>query len=414
MRCGILGVGTELLFGHTINTNAAYLSKELNNLGFDVLYHFAVGDNEKRLRETIKHAMKKCDLIITTGGLGPTEDDITKETIAKVIKDELVMHAESFAALEKYAKVRGRRLTENNYKQAMMPTKAIIMENEAGTAPGFAVEEDGKIIISLPGPPREVRFMWEHKVKPYLIQKQSKSIVFRMIRTFGIGESLLETKLIDLIDKQSDPTIATYAKEGECMIRVASQRDSYDEAKSAVDEVCTKINEIIGDAVYSFDGEEFHQVIGKALIDKNISISSCESCTGGLFAEQLIRVPGISKVFDRGIVTYSNKSKMDELNVNAESLSKYTAESPEVALEMVRGLKSKTGSRLCISSTGVAGPEAYHGLDAGVMYIGIIFDDKEYVHEIKTNRKERNWNRQFCCLAMMEQIKKAISYKGKI
>ena len=184
MRCCILSVGTELLFGHTINTNAAYLSKELNLLGFDVMYHFVVGDNDGRLSETLKSALEKCDLIITTGGLGPTEDDITKETIADVFDEELVMHAESFAALERYAKKRGRKLTENNYKQAMMPQHAVVLDNEAGTAPAFALEKDGKIVISLPGPPREVHYVWEHEAKPFLLSKQDESIVYRMIRTY--------------------------------------------------------------------------------------------------------------------------------------------------------------------------------------------------------------------------------------
>lgn len=414
MRCCILSVGTELLFGHTINTNAAYLSKELNLLGFDVMYHFVVGDNDGRLSETLKSALEKCDLIITTGGLGPTEDDITKETIADVFGEELVMHAESFAALERYAKNRGRKLTENNYKQAMMPQHAVVLDNEAGTAPAFALEKNGKIVISLPGPPREVHYVWEHEAKPFLLSKQDESIVYRMIRTFGIGESLLETELLPLIDVQTDPTIATYAKEGECMIRVASKRKNFDEAKNAVDNICKEIENIIGDYIYSFDGEEFCDAIGNALIDRNISISACESCTGGAFSQMLVSVAGISKVFDRGLVTYSEIAKQDELGVNKESLEKYSAESPQVALEMAKGLRVKTGSKLCISSTGVAGPDAYHGLDAGTMYIGIVFGDYEHVHEVKTHRNDRNWNRNFCCLEMFNQIKKAIDYKGKI
>ena len=324
------------------------------------------------------------------------------------------MHAESFAALEKYAKKRNRKLTENNYKQAMMPQHAVVLDNEAGTAPAFALEKDGKIVISFPGPPREVHYVWKHEAMSFLLLKQEESIVYRMIRTFGIGESLLETELLPLIDVQTDPTIATYAKEGECMIRVASKRKDYDEAKNAVDKVCKDIGEIIGEYIYSFDGEEFCDAIGKALIDRNISISACESCTGGDFAQMLVSVSGISKVFDRGLVTYSERAKREELGVNKETLEKYTAESPEVALEMAKGLRAKTGSELCISSTGVAGPDAYHGLDAGTMYIGIVFGEYEHVHEVKTHRSDRNWNRNFCSLEMFNQIKKAIAYKGKI
>ena len=424
MRCAILSIGTEILFGQIVNTNTVYLTRELNNMGFDVLYHHTVGDNAARLKSIIQETYKDCDLIVCTGGLGPTEDDLTKETIAEAFDDKLEMHQESLEVLEAFAKRRGwKEITPNNYKQAMMPTKATVFQNDVGTAPAFALlgsvrnSEDNsvyenRIIVTMPGPPREMKWMWNNKIKPYLLGFSDKALSYKIIRTFGIGESKLETVLLPLIDSQTDPTIATYAKEGESSLRIASQRPTKEEADAAVMEMIDKVSEIIGKYIYSIEDEELHQVVGNYLIENDISISVCESCTGGMFASRLVEVPGISKVFDRGLVTYSNQAKIDELGVSKEILDTYGAESPEIAKEMAEGLYRVTGSRLCISSTGVAGPGNGKGpngeVPVGDMFIGVCFDGETYVKEMHTGRDDRVVNRNSCMLTMFDEARKTI------
>lgn len=408
MRTAILSVGTEILFGQIVNTNTVYLSQQLNNMGFDVLYHYTVGDNSGRLAEIIEMILKDCDLIITTGGLGPTEDDLTKETVAKVFDDTLVLHQESMDALLAYATQRGRTLTKNNYKQAMMPSRSVVFDNDAGTAPGFALENNGKIIICMPGPPREMKRMWTRRAQPYLMELSEGTIFYKMLRCFGIGESQLETELLPLIDSQTDPTIATYAKEGECSVRVASKRSTLEEAQNACDVTIDQIKNIVGEFIYSYDDEELHQVVGKKLIDKNITISACESCTGGMFASRLTEVSGISKVFNRSLVTYTYEAKIQELGVSKDTLQKYTAESPEVAKEMVEGLYAITGSDICISVTGLAGPTGNGIKEPGTMYIGIKYKGKTEVKEIITGRSDREKNRNFVVLHMFNLINKYI------
>ena len=438
MRCAILTIGTEILFGQIVNTNTVYLTRELNNMGFDVLYHHTVGDNAGRLKELILDTYQDCDLIVCTGGLGPTEDDLTKETIAEAFSDKLEMHQESLHELEAFAKRRGwKEITPNNYKQAMMPTKATVFLNQVGTAPAFALagkmDESGlkplslddydnnpanidpkgrKIIVTMPGPPREMKWMWGNNIKPYLLSFSDKALSYKIIRTFGIGESKLETVLLPLIDDQTDPTIATYAKEGESSLRIASQRPTKEEADQAVLDMLKKVESIIGKYIYSESDEELHQVVGNLLIEKGITISACESCTGGMFADRLVEVSGISEVFDRGLVTYSERSKMEELGVPKDLLDEFGAESPEVAASMAEGLALKTGSRLTVSSTGVAGPGSRMGpkkeIPVGDMFIGIHFDGNTYVKEMHTGRDDRVVNRNSCMLTMFDEIRKII------
>ncbi len=317
MKTAILSIGTELLFGQITNTNTVYLSQKLNMLGYDVMYHYTVGDNPERVRDMIRLAFQDCDLVITTGGLGPTQDDLTKEMVCQVMGDELVMMDEVMSELESYFEKLGRPMTENNKKQAYVPSRAEVFINHEGSAPGFALEKDGKYVICMPGPPREMTSMFEDSVMPYLQSMSEDVIYYRMLRAFGIGESALETKLLDLIDDQTDPTLATYAKEGECSLRIASKRKTEAEAREAVDEMVEKVKERVGEFIYSCDDEELVQVVCRKLMEKGLTLSSAESCTGGKFAAAVTDIPGISAVFQRGLVTYSNQAKMDELGVKA-------------------------------------------------------------------------------------------------
>ena len=405
MKTAILTVGTEILFGQIVNTNAAFLSQELQNMGYDVMYHYSVGDNPGRLKELINFAFHDCDLILTTGGLGPTQDDLTKEVIAEAMGDVIVENEECMKALLDNYKKAGRTMTPNNLKQGYMPSRARVLPNDAGTAPGFALEKDGKLIISMPGPPREMKRMFELQVKPILESMQDSVIFYRIIRTFGLGESSMETVLLPLIDGQTDPTIATYAKEGECSLRVASKRATKEEAVEAVDRMIEDVNKLIGEYIYSYDDEDLVDVVGKLLLEKHITISCAESCTGGLFAAALTDIPGISEVFERGIVTYSNRAKMEELGVKAETLDKFGAVSPETACEMASGLAEKTGSDLCISVTGIAGPGGGTAeKPVGLAYIGIAYKGQVKAVKSQYRNVSRKWNRHYALLGMLNQV----------
>lgn len=405
MKTAILSVGTEILFGQIVNTNTVYLSQQMNMLGFDVMYHYTVGDNPKRVEEMIDLAFQDCDLILTTGGLGPTQDDLTKEVACKALDDTLVMMDDVLEEITKYFKTLGREMTENNKKQAIMPSRATVFHNDAGTAPGFALEKDGKYIICMPGPPREMKRMFQKSVVPFLQSMIDGTLYYRQIRFFGIGESMLETQLLELIDNQTDPTLATYAKEGECSLRIASKRATEEDAEYAVDEMLEKVKERVGHYIYSCDDEELAQVVANRLMEQGLTLSSAESCTGGMFASTMTDIPGISQCFDRGLVTYSNQAKMEELGVSAETLEKFGAVSEETALEMVEGLKRVSGSDVCISVTGIAGPGGgSEEKPVGLVYIGFSYGDKKICKKIQMRNVNRSWNRHYTLLCMLNVI----------
>lgn len=405
MKTAILSVGTEILFGQIVNTNTVYLSQQMNMLGFDVMYHYTVGDNPKRVEEMIDLAFQDCDLILTTGGLGPTQDDLTKEVACKALDDTLVMMDDVLEEITKYFKTLGREMTENNKKQAIMPSRATVFHNDAGTAPGFALEKEGKYIICMPGPPREMKRMFQKSVVPFLQSMIDGALYYRQIRFFGIGESMLETQLLDLIDNQTDPTLATYAKEGECSLRIASKRATEEEAEHAVDEMLEKVKERVGHYIYSCDDEELAQVVADRLMEQGLTLSSAESCTGGMFASTMTDIPGISQCFDRGLVTYSNQAKMEELGVSAGTLEKFGAVSEETALEMVEGLKRVSGSDVCISVTGIAGPGGgSEEKPIGLVYIGFSYGDKKICKKIQMRNVNRSWNRHYTLLCMLNVI----------
>lgn len=409
MKTALLTVGTEILFGQIVNTNAVFLSRELNNLGYDVMYHYSVGDNPKRLEELIHFAFHDCDMIITTGGLGPTQDDLTKEVIAKAMGDVIVENEQCLEALKGYYEKVGREMTPNNLKQANMPSQAIPLPNDQGTAPGFWLEKEGKIIVSMPGPPREMTNMFDKQVKPRLEKLQDSVIYYRILRSFGLGESKMETMLLPLIDGQTDPTVATYAKEGECSLRIASKRPTLEEAKEAVDHMVAKVMDIIGEYVYSCDDEELIDVVGKLLLEKNITIACAESCTGGLFAGALTDVPGISKIFEKGFVTYSEEAKISELGVSPITIEKYGVVSAETAREMAEGLREKTGADLCISVTGIAGPGGgTEEKPVGLAYIGLAYGGEVTSVKSMYRNVSRKWNRNYAVLNMLYQIYRII------
>ncbi|KXG75812.1 competence/damage-inducible protein A [Thermotalea metallivorans] len=377
MNASIISIGTELLFGQITNTNTVFLSQKLNEIGINVYYHFTVGDNPKRLKETLLYAMEKSDLLITTGGLGPTQDDLTKETIARVFDRKMELHEPSYQKLYSFFSKLHRPMTENNVKQAYFPERAIILPNDDGTAPGFIVEEGEKVVISFPGPPKEMTNMFTNYALPYLLKKSNQVIHSKILRFFGIGESSLETELLDLITSQTNPTIAPYAKEGEVTIRITARAKNVEEAEGLIKPIVEEITSRLGEYIYSAHNEELVDVVGKKLMENGITVSLAESCTGGLICAKLTSVAGISQCLDRGIVTYSNEAKIHELGVQPETLKKYGAVSEETAREMVLGLKHKTGSALCLSVTGIAGPGGgTKEKPVGLIYMAAVYKDQ--------------------------------------
>ena len=400
MRTSIIAVGTELLFGQTVNTNATYLSRNLNLMGFDVMYHFVVGDNPDRLREKIGQAYEDTDLVILTGGLGPTQDDLTKEMVADYFGAEMYFDERAADEIRAFYASRGGKMPENNLKQAYLPEGCTPLYNASGTAPGFAYEKDGKVAMCFPGPPRELKWLFENGGRQYLEQFMDKKMYYRVIRTIGRGESDLEMDLMPLIDGQTDPTIATYAKEGECTLRVASQRDTMEEAKAAVDEMIVKVNELIGEYIYSYDDEELEEVVVKLLKEKHLKITSAESATAGMFASSIAEVPGASEILRYAYVTYSNEAKI-ALGVPAETIETYGVVSPQTAEAMALAAKAASGADMAVSVTGYAGPDADEGHEAGEAYIGYAYGDKSGSVPVFTHRNFRHWNRNYFRLRML-------------
>ena len=375
MQAEIIAVGTEILLGDILNTNAQYLALELAELGIDVHYQTVVGDNPKRLEDTLFHAFSRADLIITTGGLGPTEDDLTKETGAKYFQEELVLDERAFKRIQKYFQKTGREMTQNNKKQAFVPKNSTVLYNDNGTAPGIIIEKNQKIMIMLPGPPKETVPMFENQVKPYLQKRQEYTFVSRILRIAGVGESAMETKVKDLIDAQTNPTIAPYAKDAESILRITAKAKTKQEAQSMIAPVAEEIYNRFGHDIYAEGDTNMQTVTAQLLLKKAKTIATAQSCTGGAPASALVEYPGISSVFLDGTVTYSNEAKQKRLGVKQETLQKYGAVSAETAKEMAEGAANTAGTEIGLATTGIAGPNgAEENKPVGLVYIGLTID----------------------------------------
>ena len=380
MKVELVSVGTELLLGDIVNTNTAYLSKELAALGIGVYRQTTVGDNRERLLKTLETAFLENDTVIITGGLGPTDDDITKECAAEFFGRDFYFHEYSWVKiLERLTRAGRTVITENNKKQALIPDGAIVLENFCGTAPGIIIEENNKRIILLPGPPREMRDMFEKSVKPYLEKFSNKKFISKYIRFYGIGESLLETKIKDIMDNQTNPTLALYAKTGEVLLRITASSDEESECEKLIlgqlDVIESRVGEyiyLVGDENVSSSHTEMNSVVANLLVENNFTISTAESLTGGKITSMLVEKSGISNSLLEGIVCYSNESKVRTLGVKEESLEKYGVVSEKVAKEMVLGVANRLGSDFAIATTGIAGPNSDEsGKPVGLVYIGI-------------------------------------------
>lgn len=356
MDAEIIAVGSELLLGQIANTNAQYISQRLSSVGVNVYYHTVVGDNRKRLLEALEIACKRADIIITTGGLGPTMDDLTKETIAEFLGLELVLHQPSAQAIREFFARRGRTMTENNLKQAMFPREAIILPNDVGTAPGAIIEKDGRTFIMLPGPPYEMQPMFENHVIPYLAQKGNEKIFSRVLRIYGIGESAVEEMIKDLLENQTNPTIAPLAAYGEVTLRLTVKYHRSQDPLELMKPVEDEIRRRLGQAVYGVDDDRLETVVARLLKEKGLTLAVAESCTGGLISNLLTDVPGISENLLETCVTYSNQAKINRLGVKPETLEAYGAVSPQTAQEMAEGILKTSGADIGLAVTGIAGP----------------------------------------------------------
>ena len=406
----LVSVGTELLLGNIVNTNARYLSEKCAMLGLSVYYQTTVGDNEERLAEVIKTALNRSDIVILNGGLGPTEDDLTKETCAKVMGLPLVTDQHTKERLKEYYKGRKKEdLPESNWKQAVIPEGAVVFDNGNGTAPGLVVEQNGKTVILVPGPPNELYPMMEKQICPYLQKKNEEVILSQMVKICGFGESKVEEMILDLIDKQTNPTLATYAKQGEVHLRVTARAATEEEAKKLLKPMVKEIKKRFGEAVYTTDEKEtLTDVVVKLLKKHELTVTTAESCTGGLLAGTLVGVPGVSEVFREGFVTYSNKAKRKLLDVSKSTLKKYGAVSAQTAKEMAKGGVFATDADICVAITGLAGPDgATPEKPIGLVYIACYMNDKVHVEEFRF-RGERQKIRERSVVQALDVLRRSI------
>ncbi len=392
MTAELISVGTEILMGNIVNTNAQYLAAQCAGLGLSMYHQTVVGDNEERLAEAVRMALGRSDVVILSGGLGPTEDDLTRETCAEVMEMPLEPDEHTKERIREYFKNSTfKEIPENNWRQAMVPHGAAVLDNENGTAPGLILEKDGKCAILLPGPPNELISMFEGRVLPYLQRKQPELLVSQMVKICGVGESKVESELLDLIDAQTNPTIATYAKVGEVHLRVTARAANAEEGEKLLRPVVKEIRRRFGAAVYTTREDETLEMVVVRLLKKyELTVTTAESCTGGMLAARIVNVPGASEVFRQGLVTYSNKAKRRLLDVNKATLKKYGAVSKETVKEMATGGVFASDADACVAVTGIAGPDSEEDKPVGLVYIGCCMKDKVEVekYQFKGNRQK--------------------------
>ena len=385
MKAEIIAVGTELLLGQIVDTNSRWIAEQLAELGVDLYYKTTVGDNEERLTKVLEQSFERADLVITTGGLGPTQDDITREVVADTLEQELIKDEEALAEIESYFAEMGREMTDNNKKQAFLPRNAQMISNNNGTAPGFLVEVDNTVVASVPGVPIEMKAMINDFVIPYLKEAKKvteKVIKSRVIKTCCIGESTLEDKIDDILCEQTNPTIAPLASQEGVKIRLTAKAENEAEAQKLIAKKEEELKERIGDYIYGYDDESLEEVIAELLWDKDLTLATAESCTGGLISDRLTKVPGSSNYFERGVISYSNQAKMDLLDVSSASIEDYGAVSLETAQEMAVGIKSQAGVDIGLATTGIAGPGGgSEEKPVGLVYIALAWENDVEVHK---------------------------------
>lgn len=391
--CEILSVGTEILLGDILNTNSRYLSLELAKLGISVLRHTTVGDNHERLAAALKTALERSDIVIATGGLGPTADDITRDVCCEVMGFEMELCDDIAAKIRSYFESKGIEMPESNLRQAYVPVGGTVFENHHGTAPGLGLKKNGKCVVMLPGPPYEMAPMYHESVVPYLAEYADGAIVSHTVRTMGIGESAMAEIVADMLEKEN-PTVAPYAKKGEALLRVTAKAETAHEAEKLCKPVIDEIKSRLGGYVYGIDSESIEQKVVELLKDKGMTLATAESCTAGYIPKRITDIPGASSVFEYGAITYSNDVKQKVLGVKAETLATYGAVSEQTATEMAAGIRRVSGADIGIAVTGIAGP-GNDGTDkpVGLCFIAINAEGYEKCEKIETGKNDREYNR---------------------
>ena len=409
--CELISVGTEILLGDILNTDAQFLSIELARLGISVIHQSTVGDNRERLLAQLKEAADRSDIIILSGGLGPTPDDLTKEVCCEFFGKKMFLHEPTVEKIKTYFSTKGMKMAQNNLKQAMLPKDCVIFPNDNGKAPGMAIEKDGVHILVLPGPPRELKPMFRNCAVPYLMQFSDRIIVSHNIRTFGIGESLMAERVNDLFDAEN-PTVAPYAKDGEALLRVTAMARTKEEAENLCEPVINEIKNRLDGFVYGVDYTCIEEAVIEKLKEKHMKVATAESCTGGLIAKRITDVPGASEVFDCGIISYANEIKHRVLGVSEDDLNKYGAVSEPVARQMAQGALKVSGADIAVSVTGIAGPDSDStNKPVGLVYIGLADRDNVWVRELRTSRKDRSYNRYVSASNALNMIRLYIDNK---
>ena len=377
----ILSVGTELLLGHVTNTDARDISEMLSQIGINVRYHTVVGDNPQRLEECVKVAKERADIIITTGGLGPTCDDLTKQILAKAFGLSLVRDENEYEGLYEYIHP-GRKFTPNNFQQAMLPEGCTVFHNDWGTAPGCAFEKDGKIVIMIPGPPKECNAMFRTCAIPYLKKLSDGQIVSHSLRIFGMGESAVDQLFRDEMNAMTNPSMAPYAKECDCLLQVTAKAHSEAEAEEMLKPIIAHVKEKLGDVVYGMDVECIEEAVIQLLREKRLRFSAAESCTGGDIARRITDIPGASECFLGGVVTYTNEAKAKLLGIDPALIEEKGAVSFEVAKEMAERVRTLLGSDIGVGVTGLAGPDGDGVHEVGTVFVSMAAPEQTWVKEL--------------------------------
>ena len=412
MNAEIISVGTELLLGDILNTNAQFLSQELANLGITIRNQRVVGDNEERLLKTLDEAFKESDLVITTGGLGPTADDITKEVVCKHFGYELELHQESLDYVVDFFNKIGKAMAEENRKQAYFPKEnTIILKNDFGTAPGAIITKGEKIAIVLPGPPREVKPMFNNYVVPFLKSKSNSVIKSKALRIFGVPEQTMANMAGKYLDGQN-PTVAPYAKENDVLLRITAKGNSEKECEDLIKPIEEDLREIFKDNIYGQDETSMELEVAKMLCENNMTVATAESCTGGLVVAKLISYPGISSIINASIVTYANEAKVKYADVSEETLKAHGAVSEEVAREMAIGIAKNTNSRIGLSTTGIAGPSGgTEEKPVGLVYVGVSIDEEVIVKKLSLIG-ERDRIRNKAAISVLDVLRRELYKRG--
>lgn len=377
----IISVGTELLLGHVTNTDARDISEMLSKIGINVKYHTVVGDNPERLRKCVETAKSRADVIITTGGLGPTCDDLTKQILAEAFGLKLIENKAEREGLYDYIRY-GKKFTDNNFTQAMLPEGCTVFHNNCGTAPGCGFEKDGKIVVMIPGPPKECNAMFRERALPYLRKLSEELIVSHSVRIFGLGESSVDDIFAEEMNRMTNPTMAPYAKECDCLLQITAKAKSVDEAEKMIAPVMEHVMQRLGDVVYGVDVECIEESVIKLLREKGMTFSAAESCTGGDVARRFTDMPGASAFFKGGVVTYTNEAKAKLLGIDPALIEEKGAVSHEVAKAMAENVRALLGTDIGVGVTGLAGPDGDGVHEVGTVFVSLAVEGETFVKEL--------------------------------